>query len=345
MKYTNMMHGTQNDFNSFSSKYFGEGEGQQQYGDGFYFSDNEDVAFRYLGEGKNGFIIYADVTLNNPIHVDGMQEANLRHVMLTGEESLCNLMKMHPNIYNQPDAEDSNPLGDYIPEFWNKKKWTKKELDSMIEEMVREYYAHGSLLHLENFFACEGGIDIFHEGVRKYFGYDGIVVDWPERDIEMESGKTIHHEESIYAIAWFPEQITITGKDRVEHGTISTLSHTCGQSMFIPKEGMNELVKMWADKKLGHTSNASFVWSMNTIMFELLTHADKMVVNELIAAAPTSQAMEMFDVPDSMMFLPASVTEFYLPEILSQSGMANIGEVVKLKNGMLLLEGHFPVAN
>lgn len=344
MKYSNMLHGTQNDFNSFSSKYFGEGEGQQQYGDGFYFSDDESVAFRYLDADNNGFIIHADVTLNNPIHVNGMQEVNLRHVMLTGEKSLCNLMKMHPNIYNQPDAEDSNPLGDYIPEFWNKKKWTKKELDSMIERMVREYYSHGSLLHLENFF--EGNIDIFHEGVRKYFGHDGIVVDWPERDIEMESGKkTIHHEESIYAIAWFPEQITITGKDRVEHGTISTLSHTCGQSMFIHKEGMNELVKMWADKKLGHASNASFVWSMNTIMFELLAPADKMVVNELIAAAPTSQAMEMFDVPDSMVFLPASVTEFYLPEILSQSGMANIGEVVKLKNGMLLLEGHFPVAN
>lgn len=338
MKYTNMMHGTRNDFNSFSSKHFGEGEGQQQYGDGFYFSDDESVAFRYLGEGENGFIIHADVTLNNPIHVDGMQEANLRHVMLTGDESLCNLMKMHPNIYNQPDAEDSNPLGDYIPEYWDKKNWTKKELDNMIEEMVREYYAHGSLLHLENFFACEGGIDIFHEGVRKYFGHDGIVVDWPERDIEMESGKTIHHEESIYAIAWFPEQITITGKDRVEHGTISTLSHTCGQSMFIPKEGMNELVKMWADKKLGHTSNASFVWGMGTILFELLTPADKMVVNGLMATAPESQTMKMFDVPDSMVFLPASVTEFYLPEILSQSGMANIGEVVKLKNGMLLLE-------
>ena len=343
-----MMHGTRNDFHSFSSKYFGEGEGLQQYGDGFYFSDAKSVALQYLDDGDNGYIIHANVTLNNPIHIDGAREANLRHVTLAGMEALYNLMKMHPFIYNQPDAEATNPLGDYIPEFWNKNEWNKEELDSMIEQMVRDYYSNGSMLHLENFFDCEGGVDIFHEGVRKYFGYDGIIVDWPDGDITLASGKTFHQKKSFYAIAWFPEQITITGKDKVEHGTISPLNYPCGQSMFISKEGLNDLVKKWMRSKLGHDkSDATYSWQTNTVLLRNLTTDDKAVINSMMAAAMQGKATRTYHVREDMdsMLLPEPITEYYLPEILQMAGMKTIGEVVETHGGLLLLEGHFPVAN
>ena len=199
-------HGTTHDFTEFSTEHFGERE--SQYGDGFYFADDKEIAMRYLEDGK-GFLIKAEVTLNNPYHVNAADNANMRKVELDNREKVVALMKRHPDIYNQPDCDTSNPLGDYLGCFWAKERWSHNEFDEMIEQLVNNFFINPSWLHVENFFGKHS--NAFHEAMREVYGYDGIVVDWPERDVPCGS-RTLHQEAAKFFIAWFPEQIRVIQK-------------------------------------------------------------------------------------------------------------------------------------
>ena len=200
-------HGTIHDFKEFSTEHFGEGTAQ--YGDGFYFGDTEEIALQY--SETNGFIITADVTLQNPIHVNADKHANMRHIALDGSK-MADLLKYHPDIYRQPGEEPINPLGDYAPDFWYRKKWTMDELDNMIASVAKLFFNEPSFLHVENFFGEH--TDVFHKAVRDVMGFDGIVVDWPETDVPC-GNRTVHKEAAKFIIAWFPEQIRILQKRRV----------------------------------------------------------------------------------------------------------------------------------
>ena len=46
-----------------------------------------------------------------------------------------NTYDTYPSIYNQPD-DNPNPLGDAMPEYWEKPRWTHDELDAIIQQFA-----------------------------------------------------------------------------------------------------------------------------------------------------------------------------------------------------------------
>lgn len=178
-------HGSSTDFQNWDPEF--TGTGNDSWGSGFYFTHSESLAHGY-GEHVKSVVL----NIQNPIRVNGLDDASLDHVFFDAEQSEA-ILRRHPDIYRQPnDEEEMNPLGDYSAEFWDKDEWSKEEIDSMISKVSKEHFDDVQWSHLENVF--QGGqTDQFRRGVRDATGHDGVVVDFKEDG---------HH-----TIAWFPEQV------------------------------------------------------------------------------------------------------------------------------------------
>lgn len=182
---TVLHHGSSTDFQEWDPEF--TGTGNDSWGSGFYFTHDETLARGY-GEHVKSVVL----NIQNPIHVNGLDDASLDHVFFDAEQS-ASILRRHPDIYRQPNDEDEmNPLGDYSPEFWDKEEWSKEEIDSMISKVSREHFDDVQWSHLENVFSG-GQTDHFRRGVRDATGHDGVVVDFKE--------------EGRHTIAWFPEQV------------------------------------------------------------------------------------------------------------------------------------------
>lgn len=178
-------HGSSTDFDEWDPEF--TGTGNDSWGSGFYFTHSETLARGY-GEYVKSVVL----NIQNPIHVNGLDDASLDHVFFNAKQSEM-ILRRHPDIYRQPTDEDEmNPLGDYFPEFWDKDEWSKEEIDGMISKASREYFDDVPWSHLENVFSG-GQTDQFRRGVRDATGHDGVVVDFKE--------------EGRHTIAWFPEQV------------------------------------------------------------------------------------------------------------------------------------------
>ena len=182
---TVLHHGSSVDFQEWDPEF--TGAGNDSWGSGFYLTHSESMARGY-GEHVKSVV----VNVQNPIHVDGLDKANLDHISFDAEQSAA-ILQRHPNIYRQPDDEDEmNPLGDYCPEFWDKDEWSKDEMDSMISRVAQKYFNGVPWSYLEGVFHG-GETDHFRRGVREVTGHDGVVVDFKD--------------EGRHTVAWFPEQI------------------------------------------------------------------------------------------------------------------------------------------
>lgn len=185
----NCFHGSNSTFDNFDADR--AGRGTDAWGSGFYFTDKLSAAKSY---GANVKSVYLDI--RNPyIAVDDGDE-NVQDVssIRLPSDQVADVLRGHPFIYNQPSEDDDmNPIGDYIPEFWDKDSWTKPEMDAMIDRVASEQFSGGSFMSLEWFFGRDNAKE-FRESVYKATGHDGIVV------------RHAKGSDNFY-IAWFPEQI------------------------------------------------------------------------------------------------------------------------------------------
>lgn len=192
-------HGSGTNIKSFQNQF--TGQGNDQYGSGFYFTTDVDTAESYtthrinkniekLGGEDNPTIIKAYLNIKNPLITNGKIETNLSNIKIPNDKIL-DIIKDLPSLYDMPDTEDCiNPLGDYFDEFWYRDFSAKEDFDDLIERLVEEYYMDSSLLDLDILFKDYS--TELRKSINKYLGYDGIIIDF---------GSSEH------IVAWFPEQI------------------------------------------------------------------------------------------------------------------------------------------
>ena len=181
-----LFHGTATDFESFDSEF--TGNGNDTYGSGFYFTDDEDSA-----KGYGSHVKQVQLVIKKPFRMTGDQAHINKQVHFSAAESSA-ILAHHPDIYAQPnDEERFNPIGDYLPEFWDRETWSKSELDTMRRKMCDEMLDGAEWSSVESVFGKGAATESFRRGVQQATGKDGVVVDF-------EDGSRTW-------VAWFPEQI------------------------------------------------------------------------------------------------------------------------------------------
>ena len=196
-------HGTGTLISEFDDSF--TGQGNDQFGSGFYFTTDKLQAEAYqtaslpgkekLGGSDNPNLIAAYLNITNPIVAIGesLKESNVK---LTASK-VAKIIKQAPNINNI----DESPLGDTY-DIWEEgiQEW-------MIKDAAKNCK---SLIHLENTFFKDYPTE-FRKAVNRVLGCDGVVH-------EFKSG--IKHY-----VAWFPEQIKIISryktKDLIDEKTVS----------------------------------------------------------------------------------------------------------------------------
>lgn len=189
-------HGSEIDFDVFDPSF--TGRGNDSYGSGFYFNTSEDIA---KGYGKTKTV---NLNIANPIIVNGNDSSSLNNIEIP-LSTVKKLMKHIPNIYNQPDDDEMNPLGDYSPDFWDKSggadpkdRWSRKELEAMMDSVAEENYSDADFTTVENLFGRDGATEL-REALLKETDWDGVQVKF--------------NDGSSHWIAWSPEQIKILEED------------------------------------------------------------------------------------------------------------------------------------
>ena len=181
-------HGTGTSIEEFLPEF--TGQGNDQYGSGFYFTTDRETAEGYTtrtlndqskpGGMDNPNVIPAYLNIRNPLVVEARDTPNLYQIEVPASQAAKIIEKM-PDIM---DPENSI-LGDFFDDYWE--SGPKR---SMINRLAREYdWTLGTL-----------ATDIFRDhpteyrqAVRDVLGYDGVQVNFP-------SGEK-------HFIAWFPNQI------------------------------------------------------------------------------------------------------------------------------------------
>lgn len=199
-----LYHGSSTQFDSFSPDTLGKGN--DSWGNGFYFTDQESIASGYAKDSNSPDANVKEFYLNleNPLYVDGKEYMSLNSQEFTKQQAL-EILKQHPQAYFQPNDDDEmNPLGDYSPNFWDKDEWTKEELDRMWEEVADEHFENPSWPELEGLYGRDHGSAYLH-AVHKATGYDGVIVDFGS------DGK--------HYVSWFPEQMKLTSNTDPKNDT------------------------------------------------------------------------------------------------------------------------------
>lgn len=162
------------------------GQGNDQYGSGFYLTTDPAEASMYAGgqkgQGSAG-VIPAYTKIKNPIVIDGTEIQSLggSSVSFT-EEQVYQIMRRNPDIY---DLEKS-PIGDWV-DIWSEGRVT----DKMLRDVAKNYAGPGRLQMIEgDLFRDNSGA--FRRAVNEVTGIDGVVVKFGDKE---------------HRIPWFPEQI------------------------------------------------------------------------------------------------------------------------------------------
>ena len=164
------------------------GKGNDQYGSGFYFATNKEAATAYGDK-----ITKAIITFENPFILDGNKEPNLDNVFPKNNDEIYRILLHMPSLFNSPEDEEMNPLGDYFAEFWECSFNRHEDYLHFIKRLANEYFSDASLKMLDIFF--KDYPTEFRKAIKDVMGYDGIVVNFKDG--------------SSFIIAWFPEQIKV----------------------------------------------------------------------------------------------------------------------------------------
>jgi len=195
-KLLEVYHGSSKDFDSFDSDLVGRGN--DSWGNGFYFTTQEETARSYSnGKGAKEFYL----AVENPLRVDGREHMGLSELELTPAQTR-EIVLAHPDLQIQPDEmeERSNPLADYSPEFWDRDHHSPAQLKAMAEKLYRDYFSSASWVELESLYGRDYGQRFLHS-VSKATGHDGVEVNFGAED-----GK--------FFVAWFPEQIKLSSNGK-----------------------------------------------------------------------------------------------------------------------------------
>lgn len=196
-------HGTGTKILSFDPAF--TGQGNDQYGSGFYFTTERESAELYttlrhvdkngkesekLGGEDYPNVVEAYVNIKNPIFIDGLEETNLSNVLIPNE-FIYDIVKELPTLYHDINDEfEPNPLGDYVEESWEVNPQTKEEFQPLIKKMVNKYFQNTDLRTLDILFGRYA--TKLREAINQTMGYDGVIVSFRDNQ---------------HIVAWFPEQI------------------------------------------------------------------------------------------------------------------------------------------
>jgi hypothetical protein len=203
-----LYHGSAHEFSSFDPQTLGRGN--DSWGNGFYFTDQESTAKGYAAGSDSPTANVKEFYLNltNPMYVDGKEKMSLNDVEFKAD-AVSRMLKNHPTAYLQPGEEDENGnasfLGDYSPDYWDKETHSKADLNRMIDKIAKDNSDYGmSWPELEGLYGRDYG-SAFLEAMQKETGHDGVIVDFGD------AGK--------HFIAWFPDQMKLTSNVKPEHDT------------------------------------------------------------------------------------------------------------------------------
>ena len=194
-----LFHGSSVEFDSFDPATLGRGN--DAWGNGFYFTDQESVARGYANDSGSPTANVKEFYLNitNPIEMDGREHMSLVDYRFTPEQARA-IVASHPLLSLQPEEEDedgnTNPLSDYSADYWDRTHHDAEQMETMVNEMIDSYFGDAGWVEVEGFFGKEHGA-AFLSAVRDATGHDGVIVDFGE-----DVGK--------HYVAWFPEQMKLT---------------------------------------------------------------------------------------------------------------------------------------
>lgn len=165
--------------NNFSYAYLGKGN--DEYGPGFYFTNDESTASRYVREGESPGVIRAKVNLSKPIEIDGV----------SGGTFFDKFPSLNLKQVKNALMVSLSLFGDDFLSNWGDVEYEGRE--NVINTVVNQYTG-SSLMSVVYDFFHQDTVEGF-KFIRQNFGYDGIVVSFND-------GIKI-------IVAWFPEQIQI----------------------------------------------------------------------------------------------------------------------------------------
>ena len=181
-------HGTGTSIEEFLPEF--TGQGNDQYGSGFYFTTDRETAEGYTtrtlnnqskpGGMDNPNVIPAYLNIRNPLVVEARDTPNLYQIEVPASQAAKIIGKM-PDIMDP----ETSILGDFFDDYWE--SGPKR---SMINRLAREYDWTLGTLATDIF---RDHPTEFRQAVSDVLGYDGVQVNFP-------SGEK-------HFIAWFPNQI------------------------------------------------------------------------------------------------------------------------------------------
>lgn len=181
-------HGTGTTIEEFLPEF--TGQGNDQYGSGFYFTTDKNTADGYTtrtlneqdkpGGMDNPNVIPVYLNIRHPLVLDATKTSNLYSIDVSPTMASRIISRM-PDIM---DPENSI-LGDYFDEYWE-----RGPKNYMISQLAREYEWTLGALETDIF---RGYPTEFRQAVKDVLGYDGV-------QINFSNGEK-------HFVAWFPNQI------------------------------------------------------------------------------------------------------------------------------------------
>lgn len=181
-------HGTGTAIEEFLPEF--TGQGNDQYGSGFYFTTDKNTADGYTtrtlneqdkpGGMDNPNVIPVYLNIRHPLVLDASKTSNLYSIDVSPTMASRIISRM-PDIM---DPENSI-LGDYFDEYWE-----RGPKNYMISQLAREYEWTLGTLETDIF---RGYPTEFRQAVKDVLGYDGV-------QINFSNGEK-------HFVAWFPNQI------------------------------------------------------------------------------------------------------------------------------------------
>lgn len=152
------------EFEEFRDEFLGIGN--DQYGAGFYFTDDPYLASGYSsdypktgGTGSKG-VIPVYLRIENPIVLDN--EDSINHYPLTPEQAF-ELIKLAPNVYDV----DLSPIGNFID------VWSAKKIDDRMIKSIAKDYSYTISTMRGDFYPDDS--KAFLKALQQVTGHDGVI--------------------------------------------------------------------------------------------------------------------------------------------------------------------------
>ena len=183
-----LYHGTPqgSDFSAFDYKY--TGQGNDQYGAGFYLTDSSGQANGYAGagiQGESNTVIPVYTKNTNLLKVDGKKVSNLGEAIELDADQIRQILEKAEPLNRGVNDEDMNPFGDRYESFWDNgpEQW-------MFDQLAQDQEGRNPD-ELVDFF--DGDMQGYLTALSDVTGYDGL---------ELQFGDGLVNQ-----VHWKPENI------------------------------------------------------------------------------------------------------------------------------------------